>query len=126
MKLLRRQQRERFGLFRSKEMKEIVREMIHVRSKSILEFETIERNIKLIGDWYSARVYAMLEKKFHLEEWRKNIKEKFESLEDIYAMASENFALSFDKRMEIILIAGWFVLQVGWFVLLFLEFMHAP
>lgn len=121
LKMLRRQQKERFSLFRSNEMKEIVREMIHVRSQSIIEFETIERNVKLIGDWYSAKVYNLLEKKFHLEEWRKNIKEKFETLEDVYAMASENFALSFGKRMELFLLAGWFILQIGWFVLLFLE-----
>jgi len=121
LKMLRRQQKERFSLFRSNDMKETVREMIHVRSQSIIEFETIERNIKLIGDWYSAKVYNLLEKKFHLEEWRKNIKEKFETLEDVYAMASENFAFSFSKRMEILLLVGWFVLQIGWFVLLLLE-----
>jgi hypothetical protein len=124
LKMLRRQQKERFSLFRSNEIKEIVREMIHVRSQSIMEFETIERNIKLIGDWYSAKVYSLLEKKFHLEEWRKNIKEKFETLEDVYAMASENFSLSFDKRMELFLLAGWFILQIGWFVLLFLEIIY--
>jgi len=121
IRLLRRQQKERFSLFRPNEVKETVREMIHVRSQSIIEFETIERNIKFIGDWYSAKVYDLLEKKFHLKEWRRNIKEKFETLEDIYAMASEHFTLSFSKRMEILLLAGWFILQIGWFVMLFLE-----
>ncbi len=51
LKLLRRQQRERFKFFRFREVREIVSEMIHVRSQSIVEFEAIERNIKLIGDW---------------------------------------------------------------------------
>jgi hypothetical protein len=124
LKMLRRQQKERFSLFRSKEMKEIVQGIIQVRSQSIFEFETIEKNVKLIGDWYSAKVYDLIERKFHLEKWRRNIKEKFETLEDIYAMASENFSLSFDKRMELLLLAGWFILQIGWFVLLFLEIMH--
>jgi len=59
-----------------------------------------------------------------LVEWRKNIKEKFETLEDVYAMASENFALSFGKRMEIFLLVGWFVLQIGWFALLLLEIIY--
>lgn len=124
LKLLRRQQKERFRIFRAGEIKEIVREIIQVRSQSLGEFETVERNIKLIGDWYSAKVYNLLEKKFFLEQWRQNIKEKFDTLEDIYSMASENFALSFEKRLEIFLIFGWLILQIGWFILLFLEFYY--
>jgi len=124
LRLLRRQQRQRLSLFRSNDVKEIVSEMIHVRSQSIIEFETIERNIKLIGDWYSARVYDLIEKKFHLDEWRRNIKDKFETLEDVYAMASEHFSLSFSKRLEIFLLFGWLILQIGWFVLLFLEYKY--
>jgi ribosome maturation protein Sdo1 len=120
-KLLRRQQKEHLKLFGFREVKEIVTEIIHVRSQSIVEFEAIERNIKLIGDWYSAKVYGLVEKKFHLDEWRKNIKEKFETLEDVYAMASENFSLSLNKRVEILLLFGWFLLLIGWFVFLFLE-----
>ena len=121
LKLLRRQQREGLKLFRLGEVREIVGEIVHVRSQSIVEFAAIERNVKLIGDWYSAKVYGLLEKKFHLDEWRRNIKEKFETLEDVYAMASENFSLSLNKRVEILLLLGWFLLLIGWFVLLFLE-----
>jgi len=126
LKLLRRQQRERLKFFGFREVKEIVSEMIHVRSQSIIEFEAIERNIKLIGDWYSAKVYGLIEKKFHLDDWRKNIKEKFETLEDVYAMASENFSLSLNKRVEILLLFGWFLLLIGWFVFLFLEIVFLP
>lgn len=122
LKLLRRQQKERFSFFRSGEIKEIVREIIQARSQSLSEFETVERNIKLIGDWYSAKVYNLLEKKFHLEEWRKNIREKFETLEDIYAMAAEHFALTFNKKLDLYLLFGWTILQIGWFVILFFDF----
>lgn len=121
LKLLRKQQRERLKFFRFREVREIVSEIIQVRSQSITEFEAIERNIKLIGDWYSAKVYGLLEKKLHLDEWRRNIKEKFETLEDVYAMASENFSLSLNKRVEILLLIGWFLLLIGWFIFLFLE-----
>jgi len=124
LKLLRRQQRERLKLFRLREVREVVGEILHVRSQSIVEFTAIERNVKLIGDWYSAKVYGLLEKKFHLDEWRKNIKEKFETLEDVYAMATENFSLSLNKRVEILLLLGWFLLLIGWFALLVLEFAH--
>jgi len=121
LKLLRRQQRARLKLFRLREVREIVSEIVQVRSQSIVEFAAIERNIKLIGDWYSAKVYGLLEKRFHLDEWRSNIKEKFETLEDVYAMAAENFSLSFNKRVEILLLLGWFLLLIGWFALLVVE-----
>jgi hypothetical protein len=121
LKLLRRQQRARLQLFRLREVREIVSAIVHVRSQSIVEFAAIERNIKLIGDWYSAKVYGLLEERFHLDEWRSNIKEKFEALEDVYAMAAENFSLSFNKRVEILLLLGWFLLLIGWFALLVLE-----
>ena len=103
----------KFGIFRAKELKEAIREIIQTRSRSLIEFEDVERNVKLIGDWYSAKVFAMLEKKFHLEEWRRHVKEKFEALGDVYAMASENFSLSFSKRMDIVLIFGWLSLVAG-------------
>lgn len=107
----------KFGIFRTKELKETIREIIQTRSHSLIEFEDVERNVKLIGDWYSAKVYSMLDKKFHLEEWRGHVREKFEALGDVYSMASENFSLSFAKRMDIVLIFGWLFLLIGWGVL---------
>lgn len=120
--LLHAQEEKLFTIFRSSGIKEVVRKIIHARSRSIIEFESMERNIKLIGDWYSAKVFGLIEKKFHLDEWRRNIKEKFETLEDVYTMAAENFSLSFNKRMDIILIFGWLVLLIGWAILLVLDF----
>jgi hypothetical protein len=37
-------------------------------------------------------------------------------------MAAENFSISFNTTLEFILIGGWFILQIGWFALLFIEF----
>ncbi|MBI5913544.1 hypothetical protein HY839_03865 [Candidatus Azambacteria bacterium] len=121
--LLHAQENKLFTMFRSSGIKEVVRKIIHARSRSIIEFESMERNIKLIGDWYSAKVFSLIEKKFHLDEWRRNIKEKFETLGDVYTMAAENFSLSFNKRMDIILIIGWLVLLIGWSILLVFDFM---
>lgn len=120
--LLRKQHKTRLGAFGAGEVKEVVRRIIQARSRSIATFSAIDRNVKLIGDWYSAKVFSLIEKKFHLDEWRRAIKEKFETLEDIYTMASENFSLSFNKRMEVVLIFGWLLLLIGWFVLLALDF----
>ncbi|MBI3594216.1 MAG: hypothetical protein HY200_04600 [Nitrospirae bacterium] len=108
-------------LFGSKLLKRLLREIIQIRTTSILESASIEQNIKLIGDWYSARLYHLISKKFHLEDWGKNINEKLDILEDVYVMASDNFSISFRTTLEFILIAGWFVLLMGWFFLFYLD-----
>ena len=108
-------------IFGSKLLKRLLKEIIQIRTESILESASIEQNIKLIGDWYSARLYQLISRKFHLEDWGKNINEKLDILEDVYVMASENFSISFRTTLEFILIGGWFILLLGWFFLFYLD-----
>ena len=94
----------------SREVRRVLREIIELRTQSVLE--SVERNIKLIGDWYSAKLYALISRKFHLEEWKANIKDKLDALEDAYSMATENFSVSYRATLEVILLGGWFVLLI--------------
>jgi hypothetical protein len=119
IQLLRKSREKRF--LRSSEFRKVLREVIQIRTTSLLESEAIDQNIKLIGDWYSARLYGLISKKLHLEDWNRNITEKLDVLEDVYTMAAENFSMSATQTLEFILIGGWFLLQLGWFTLLFLE-----
>ena len=119
LQLLRRKPEQSW--LRSKQVRSVLREIIQTRTTSILESQAIEHSIKLIGDWYTARLYALISKKFHMDEWRQNIIEKLDILEDAYTMAAENFSISFNTTLEFILIGGWFILQIGWFTLLFME-----
>lgn len=111
------------GVFswKRKEIEQAFKEVIAVRTKAIADFEAIDRDIKLIGDWYSARLFDLLSKKFKLEEWRKGVQSKLDSLEDIYSIIAENFSVSRTHLLELIQIILFFVLQVGWFVLIILE-----
>jgi hypothetical protein len=97
-------------LIRSREVRNVLREVVEIRTQSILESESVEHNIKLIGDWYSARLYSLIAKKFHLDSWSTDIKEKLDTLEDVYTMAAENFSVSFGATLEFVILAGWFVL----------------
>lgn len=112
-----------FGL-PSREVTQEFREIIRVRSQSIVQFEKMERDIRLIGEWYSARLYELFSKKFRLEDWRRVVQEKLESLEDIYTIASENLGMSRVQRLELIQIWAFFILQIGWLVLIVLEFIY--
>ena len=101
---------KKLPVIRSAEVRRVVREIIEIRTQSILESEAVERNIKLIGDWYSAKLYTLISKKFHLESWKTEIKEKLDTLEDVYTMATENFSVSYRATIEFIILGGWFVL----------------
>lgn len=113
-----------FFLFKNKELTEGLKEVIKNRMTSISEFQTLEREIKLIGDWYSARLYDLATRKFKLHEWRTSIKDKLESLEDIFSVVTENFSVSAKERAEWIQMIGFFVLQIGWFLLIVIEFLY--
>jgi hypothetical protein len=108
-------------VFRSREVRRVLKEIVSIRTQSILESEAVERNIKLIGDWYSAKLYSLISKKFHLDNWKDEIKEKLDTLEDVYTMATENFSVSYRATLEFIILGGWFVLlilYIGEFLLL--------
>lgn len=105
-----RSPRGRLPLIRSGEVRKVLKEVLEIRTQSLLESEAVEHNIKLIGDWYSARLYALIAKKFHLDSWRAEINEKLDTLEDVYTMAAENFSVSYRAALEFIILGGWFVL----------------
>lgn len=105
----------------NKEVSKAFQEVIHHRAQSITEFDAIDRDIKMIGDWYYARLYDLAGRKFKFSEWRRTIKEKLDSLEDVYGIISENFSVSKLHYLEMVQIILFFILQVGWFVLIILE-----
>lgn len=110
--------------FRHHDLSGDLRETIEVRMASIAELQRLERDIKLIGDWYRARFFDLAASKFRLDDWRASIQGKLESLEDIYSVVVENFSVSTKHRAEWIQIIAFFILQAGWFLLIILEFLY--
>ncbi len=108
----------------NRELAQRMKETMEIRTVSISELQRLERDIKLIGDWYSARFYELAATKFKIDEWRKTIRGKIESLEDAYSMVVENFTVSAKSRAEWIQIILFFILQIGWFALIILEYLY--
>ncbi len=108
-------------IFKTKEISQAFKDVIAVRAQSIAEFDAIDRDIKLIGEWYSARLYDLVSEKMRLEKWKEAIKEKLDSVEDVYTIVAENFSMSRVTHLEFIQIILFFILQVGWFALIGLE-----
>lgn len=103
-----------FALFGGKEIRSAIQSIIKIRAESLFNFQGLEREIKLVGDWYSARLYELAAKKFKLDDWRTQIREKLETLEDIYGTVSERFSWS-PERIELV---GWFILLLGYIIIL--------
>jgi hypothetical protein len=112
-KLIREKAGSKF-FFWNREVSRAMREVIRLRATSIVEFDALVRQIKLIGDWYSARLFELAGKKFRLDEWRISIKDKLDSLEDVYAIVAGNFSINKQYFVE-------FLLQLGWLSLLLVE-----
>ena len=101
---------KKLPFFRSRDVRRVLKEIVEIRTQSILESEAVEHNIKLIGNWYSARLYSLITRKFHIDDWTTDIKEKLQTLEDVYTMAAENFSISYRATLEFVILAGWFIL----------------
>ncbi|MBI2591313.1 MAG: hypothetical protein HYW34_01390 [Candidatus Brennerbacteria bacterium] len=114
---------KKWFIFKAGEASQAYREIILARSQSVSEFNALDRAIKLIGEWYSARMYDLAIERFRLDDWRALVKDKLESLEDVYSIIFENFSLSRRRIFDIIQLVGWFILMIGWFILLFLDLM---
>jgi hypothetical protein len=107
--------------FKHKDVERGVLEVIDARTQSISELQRLDRDIRLIGDWYSARFFDVAAGKFKIAEWRRSIQGKLESIEDIYSIVAENFSVSRKHRAEWAQIIFFFILQLGWFFLILLE-----
>jgi hypothetical protein len=52
-------------------------------------FERTGNVLKLVGDQYLARVYRLVSKRFHLEEWEQSIQRKLDVAEGVYRVVSD-------------------------------------
>ena len=60
--------------------------------------------LKLLGDQYIARVYSLLARRFHLEEWEQSNRRSLELVEGVYVVISDQAASFRTELLEIIVI----------------------
>lgn len=97
-----------------------LQEIVEQRLSLLLDFEKTDQSLLLIGDWYSARVYRLITEQFCLEEWKKTVSAKLDSLTAIENTVRENLTLSWRRLIDFVTMAGWAFLLVGYLVLFFL------
>lgn len=74
-----------------------LRSVAELQVDNALLFENVNNTLKLLGDQYLARVYRVINRRFHLDEWDSTILRKLQTLESIYEKISDQAA---NRRME--------------------------
>jgi hypothetical protein len=64
-----------------------------------------ENALKIAGDVYFARVFAMTAARLGLDQWKANVREKLQTLDDIYRFAVEQTAMARGEFLEFMIVA---------------------
>ncbi len=82
-----------------------LRKIARLQVDSALLYEAVENALKLLGDQYLARVYALASGKFHLPEWDSSIRRKLDVLDSIYQKLSDSAARRRSEAIEWTIVA---------------------
>ena len=64
-----------------------------------------ENALKIAGDVYFARVFALAAARLGLEQWKANVREKLQTLDDIYRFAVEQTSMARGEFLEFMIVA---------------------
>lgn len=113
----RRRDRDWFGRHARQTLKQIINERLTL----LLDFERVDQDLLMIGDWYTAQLYRMIIDEFYLDEWKHNVKSKLENLASIVQAVRDNFTISWSYFLDIVQLVGWIILLIGYFVLFYFD-----
>lgn len=99
----------------------LIRQIAEHRLEVMIDFERAEQNLLLIGDWYTAKLYEVIQNEFYLKDWKDSVRTKLDNLENIVETIQENFSLSWETLMDRIQMFGWVVLLLGYIYLYLLD-----
>lgn len=98
-----------------------LRAAIEARLQLLLDFERTEQRLLLIGDWYTAQLYAVIVDELYIDDWKAAVRAKLDDLQAVTDSVRANFSLTWQKLLDLVELFGWLALLVGYFVLFFLE-----
>ncbi|MCL4867338.1 MAG: hypothetical protein KJ063_00075 [Anaerolineae bacterium] len=99
----------------------MLRQLLEQRLLMLLDFERIDQNLLLIGDWYTAKLYNVIHDEFYLGDWKSTIKDKLDSLESLIQIMQDNFTVSWSSFIDLLQVAGWLLLLIGYIILFFID-----
>jgi hypothetical protein len=99
----------------------LMRQIMEHRLEVMLDFERAEQNLLLIGDWYTAKLYKVIQDEFYLQDWKESVRAKLDNLEDIVETMQDNFSLSWEALLDRLQLLGWVLLLIGYLYLFLLD-----
>jgi hypothetical protein len=63
-----------------------------------------ENTLKIAGDVYFARVFALAAARLGLDQWKANVREKLQTLDDIYRFTVEQTAMTRGELLELTIV----------------------
>lgn len=76
-----------------------LRSLARLQLDGAILFEQVSNALKLVGDQFLARVYALTSRRFHLADWDASISRKLQTIDGIYAKMTDRAA---SRRMEML------------------------
>lgn len=95
----------------------VVRKIAEHKLEVMIDFERVEQNLLLIGDWYSAKLYEAIQSELYLKDWKDNLRSKLDNLEGIVGTIKDNFSLSLERVWGRIEMAIYMIMLVGYLYL---------
>ncbi len=99
-------------LFQFKKMRSVFKDIIRIRSESMLDLEEIEGRIKLYGDWYSGKLYELVSKKLYIDRWKQSVNNKLIVLQQIYEMVDKTVSNFYYYILELTVFGGYVILII--------------
>ena len=99
----------------------MLRQIAEHRLEVMLGFERAEQNMLLIGDWYTAKLYEVIQNEFYLKDWKESVRSKLDNLENIVETIKDNFSFSWENLMDQLQMYIWLLLLLGYLYLYFLD-----
>ncbi|MBM3199591.1 hypothetical protein FJZ53_01550 [Candidatus Woesearchaeota archaeon] len=80
---------ENKSLLKFKKLRAVFKDVVKIRSESMLDLEEIEDRIKLYGDWYSGKLYDLVSKKLYIDRWSQSVNKKLDVMQQLYDIVNK-------------------------------------
>ena len=81
-----------------------LRSLARLQLDAAILFEQVTNALKLVGDQFLARVYALASRRFHLAEWDTSISRKLQTIDGIYEKMTDRATSRRTEMLEWIII----------------------
>jgi len=81
-----------------------LRSLARLQLDAAILFEQVTNALKLVGDQFLARVYALASRRFHLAEWDTSISRKLQTIDSIYEKMTDRATSRRTEMLEWIII----------------------